>query len=336
MNGSAEKLPWIEMYRPSNMEEILSHGHIIDSIKIFLKKKSLPHLLFYGPSGTGKTSTILCCSKQLYGSYSTLATLMINASNDRGIDTVRNTVKNFVTSNISLYLPPEMSGLFKLVVLDEIDSMTNDAQGMLRQTIEKYSETTRFCLICNNIDKVNPALQSRCALFRFPALNKKCVSKKLRSICDIRGIEYDLEAISAIVKTSKGDLRASINILQYISSANNNIITSDAIYGLTGTCGPELALSFANILDGRTKKGKEQPISTIIKKAETMAVENNITISDLLNKLSEYIINSDCSDTRKIKIMDKLAKFEIYDASNIDDRISIMNIAALFKYCRDD
>ena len=149
------QLPWIEKYRPKEIDQVISHKEIITSLKKFIEKKSLPHLLFFGPSGSGKTSTIKCCANEIYGKYIDCMILELNASNERGIETVRTKIKNFVCNRNSIFLPLNVRGIFKLVILDEIDSMTVEAQGMLRQTIEKHSSTTRFCLICNDIDKIN-------------------------------------------------------------------------------------------------------------------------------------------------------------------------------------
>ena len=148
-------LPWVEKYRPSVLQELISHEDIIRTIRKFISEEKLPHLLFYGPPGTGKTSTILACAKELYSpkEFNSMV-LELNASDDRGINVVRNQILSFASTRTIFN-----SG-YKLVILDEADAMTNDAQNALRRIIEKYTDNVRFCLICNYLSKIIPALQS--------------------------------------------------------------------------------------------------------------------------------------------------------------------------------
>jgi replication factor C subunit 3/5 len=152
-------LPWVEKYRPSALQELISHEDIIKTIRKFISEDKLPHLLFYGPPGTGKTSTILACAKEIYSTKECNSMVLeLNASDDRGINVVRGQILNFASTRTIFN-----SG-YKLVILDEADSMTNDAQNALRRIIEKFTENVRFCLICNYLSKIIPALQSRYVL----------------------------------------------------------------------------------------------------------------------------------------------------------------------------
>jgi len=234
-----KQLPWVETYRPKKIDQIISHQEIILSLRRFIEMETLPHLLFFGPSGSGKTTTIKCCANEIYGEYMNCMILELNASNERGIDTVRTKIKNFVCNRCSTFVP-ESKRIFKLVILDEIDSMTVEAQGMLRQTMEKNSATTRFCLICNDIDKINIALQSRCALFRFAPLNSDDMRIRLNEICNIEKIDYEEDAIDAIIKISKGDMRAAINTLQHVKLTFDKKITTENIFKVSGHCLPEI------------------------------------------------------------------------------------------------
>lgn len=144
---SSTNLPWIEKYRPHNLNDLISHAQIRETLNRFISQKNLPNLLFYGPPGTGKTSTMVACARSLYGSAATYMMIELNASDDRGINTVRHTIKTFAESQ-----SPISCGVgFKLVILDEADAMTKDAQAALRRMMEKFSNTTRFCLICNYV-----------------------------------------------------------------------------------------------------------------------------------------------------------------------------------------
>lgn len=323
-----KQLPWIEKYRPKRLDEIISHQDIIISLKNFIGKRTLPHLLFFGPSGSGKTSTIKCCAEKIYGPYTDCMILILNASNERGIETVRTKIKNFVCNKNSIFLPRETHDIFKLVILDEIDSMTVESQGMLRQTIEKNSRTTRFCLICNDIDKINVALQSRCALYRFAPLDYDDMTKRLGEICDLEKINYDTSAISAIIKISKGDMRAAINILQHVSLSVRKKLRLEHIYLISGHCMPEVNIKIFELLYDLSKMKIKlaQCIDTIV----DIVVENNMTIFNLLEELKNIVMTSNFTMKQKIFLIDNFAHNEVYDSVNVDPKNIIMIISSLF------
>ena len=162
-------LPWVEKYRPKEMSDLVSHEQIIGTITKLIDAGKLPHLMLYGPPGTGKTSTILACAHKLYGKHFSSMVLELNASDDRGIDVVREQIKEFASTRQMFSSAP------KLIVLDEADNMTNPAQFSLRRVIEKFTRNARFCIICNYASKIIPALQSRCTRFRFAPLSKEQV-----------------------------------------------------------------------------------------------------------------------------------------------------------------
>ncbi len=327
-NIDKNQLPWVEKYRPSSLKQIISHKEIIDSLKKLINSKSLPHLLFFGPSGSGKTSTIMCCAREIYGEYVDCMILQLNASNERGIETVRTKIKNFVSNKNSIFLPMESRNIFKLVILDEIDSMTVEAQGMLRQTIEKNSSSTRFCLICNDIDKINDALQSRCTMFRFSPLENKEMKKKLMEICDLEKINYEPDAIDAIIKISKGDMRSAINNLQHVGLTINENITAHNVYKVSGHCMPEANNEIFNILHDLSsdKIDMVEAVNRII----DIVVDNNITMFNLLEELKNIVMKSDLKISQKIYLIDNFAENEVFDAVNVDQRNIIMILASLF------
>ena len=176
-NTAKDALPWVEKYRPNSLDDLIAHEEIITILNKLIESNKLPHLLFHGPPGTGKTSTIIACAKKMYGpSYSSM-TLELNASDDRGIDVVREQIKEFAGTK-KLF-----STGVKLIILDEADAMTQDAQSALRRVIEKYTSNTRFCMICNYVNKIMPALQSRCTRFRFAPLRPEQITSRLQDIC---------------------------------------------------------------------------------------------------------------------------------------------------------
>ena len=220
-------LPFVERFRPKTLDGIMSHGETIQILKKFIKKHNIPHLMFYGPPGTGKTSTIDAFVTELYGENNVeYMTMNINASEERGIEIVRNKIKNFVSTHPIKV--GDNSPKYKFVILDEADAMTSDAQGMLKQVIEYYTDGARFCLICNCNKKINPAIQSRCTVFNFPPLDFDSVKKKIKMIEATFNLHITDDAIESIWKISNGDMRKVMHMLQVIS-INNKHIDSDKV-----------------------------------------------------------------------------------------------------------
>eukprot|EP01084_Bolivina_argentea_P269262 457580_1 len=228
-----EYLPWIEKYRPKKMDEIAHQSHVVSTLKNGIKSANLTHLLFYGPPGTGKTSTILALARELYGpNLMKDRILELNASDERGIDIVRSKIKTFAQHTVNKNMkefgypcPP-----YKIIILDEADSMTRDAQTALRRTMEKFSNITRFCLICNYVSRIIAPVASRCSKFRFQPLNKQSMFDKLTEISKYENININNDIINEIIHMSDGDMRKSITLLQSASlmkSQNEQITIND-------------------------------------------------------------------------------------------------------------
>ena len=226
----AVNLPWVEKYRPNALAELISHEDIISTIRTFISQDKLPHLLFYGPPGTGKTSTILACAKEIYSpkQFNSMV-LELNASDDRGIDIVRGQIMNFASTRTIF------SSGYKLIILDEADAMTNDAQNALRRIIEKFTENVRFCMICNYLGKIIPALQSRCTRFRFGPLGTEQILPRLEHVAQSEGVEMAGDGKEALMRLSQGDMRKVINIMQSCAMAwAGETITEDIVYTCVG------------------------------------------------------------------------------------------------------
>nr|XP_023013053.1 replication factor C subunit 2 [Leptinotarsa decemlineata] len=202
-------LPWIEKYRPQTFQEIVGNEDTLTRLSIFSKQGNVPNVIIAGPPGVGKTTTILCLAKILLGPSFKDAVLELNASNDRGIDIVRNKVKMFAQQKVTL--PP---GRHKIIILDEVDSMTEGAQQALRRTMEIYSNTTRFALACNYSEKVIEAIQSRCAILRYSRLTDAQVMARIIQICEKEDVKYTDDGLEAVVFTAQGDMRQALNNLQ--------------------------------------------------------------------------------------------------------------------------
>lgn len=220
--------------RPKNVSEISHQEHVVATLKTSIASGQLPHLLFYGPPGTGKTSTIVAVGRELFGPdfRKNGRFLELNASDDRGIKVVREKVKTFAQGAISSSgnMPP-----FKIIVLDEADSMTGDAQSALRRMMENYSKVTRFCLICNYVSRIIEPVASRCAKFRFAPLEKISMTARLEYICKEEGIESSSQVMDSLLDCSNGDLRKAINFLQSAKQlCGEDPLSTEDIFAVAG------------------------------------------------------------------------------------------------------
>jgi len=283
-------LPWVEKYRPKNIEEIISHTQNIDTIKKLLENESLPHLLFHGSPGTGKTSMILAIAKKIYGKNMRLMVMKLDASDDRGINSVREDIKGFA----------EKTNMFqkgiKLIILDEVDAMTFDAQFALRRIIEIYSLSVRFCLICNYENKIIPAIRSRCANFRFSNIDNKNISIKLEQIIQSEKLICETGVSDTIAKISKGDLRKAINLLQSVSM-NSDYITNNICFDSSGI-----------------------PSSKIVKEILDILMDNNIDFNQSYEILNKLIISQGYS----LSIFLKELILEIINYKELNKMVTIM------------
>ncbi|KKY25436.1 putative replication factor c subunit 4 [Diplodia seriata] len=203
------ELPWVEKYRPVFLDDIVGNTETIERLKIIAKDGNMPHVIISGMPGIGKTTSILCLARQLLGDAYKEAVLELNASDERGIDVVRNRIKGFAQKKVTL-----PGGRQKIVILDEADSMTSGAQQALRRTMEIYSSTTRFAFACNQSNKIIEPLQSRCAILRYSRLTDAQLVKRLMQICEAEKVEYSEDGLAALVFSAEGDMRQAINNLQ--------------------------------------------------------------------------------------------------------------------------
>jgi replication factor C subunit 3/5 len=297
-----EYLPWVEKYRPQKIDDIISHDQNIETIKKMLKGGSLPHLLFHGTPGTGKTSLILAIANELYGTSKNLMIMKLDASDDRGINSVREDIKGFA-EKVNMFC----QGV-KLIILDEADSMTFDAQFALRRIIEKYSRTTRFCLICNYENKIIPAIRQRCAKFRFSPINPIHIQKKLSNICEKENMNYDENVLETISLLSRGDLRKSINFLQSLSLQTNHI-TLELCYKIAGV--PSLD-EVKEIMD--TLLNNKIDYNKANKKIDQLVKSQGYSLSIVLKELVSYLVNNNMNNFEPIKLATYLS--EMADLEN--------------------
>jgi replication factor C small subunit len=226
MNG-----PWVEKYRPNTLDEVVGQEHIIDRLKKYVTEHSMPNLMFTGPAGVGKTTTAIALAKSILGEYWRQNFLELNASDARGIDTVRTNIKNFCRLKA-------VGAPFRIVFLDEVDNMTKDAQHALRREMEMYTKTASFILSCNYSSKIIDPIQSRCAIFRFAPVKGTQIIQRLEKIAEAENINIKREAVESIVYFAEGDLRKAINILQ-ASASTTDEITDESIHEIVSKAKPQ-------------------------------------------------------------------------------------------------
>ena len=313
----SEYLPWIEKYRPENLNNIISNEQNLTILKNMLNGGSLPHLLFHGTSGTGKTSTIMALAKELYKNNINLMVMKLDASDDRGINSVRDEIKGFADKKNMF-----QKGV-KLIILDEADSMTFDAQFALRRIIEKYSESTRFCLICNYDNKIIPAIRSRCANFRFNPILKCDIVKTIKNICDNEKLIIDEESLNIISHLSNGDLRKGINLLQSISM-KSNIINSNLCYETAGLPTSEnIKYIFNNLTN------YEQPFNENFTNINNLIKNSGYSLDIILKEITVCILN-DNNFKNKSQILSDLSDLENKITKSVFNDIYISTLIAIF------
>ncbi|KAG7445006.1 P-loop containing nucleoside triphosphate hydrolase protein [Guyanagaster necrorhizus] len=312
-----DNLPWVEKYRPVTLSDVVSHKDITSTIEKFIEKNRLPHLLFYGPPGTGKTSTILAVARRIYGPDYRKQILELNASDERGIDVVREQIKQFAETR-TLF-----SKGYKLIVLDEADMMTQAAQAALRRVIEQYTKNVRFCIICNYVNKIAPAIQSRCTRFRFSPLPIDQVQKRLMTVVEAEKVHLTDDGKKALLKLSKGDMRRALNVLQACHAAYD-IISETEIYNCTGSPHP------ADV-ETIVKSMLSDEFTTSYQMISAMKIERGLALQDLITGAYEFIEGIDLKPTARIYLLDHLATTEHRLSTGGSEKIQLTALLSAFK-----
>ena len=312
------ELPWVEKYRPNLLNDVVGHEQITKRLKSYVEKRNMPNMLFSGPAGTGKTSSSIAMAREFFGAGMAQNFLELNASDERGIDVVRNTIKDFART---LAFDSE----FKIIFLDECDALTNDAQQALRRTMEKYTKTCRFILSCNYSSKIIEPIQSRCVIYRYKPLDGEAIGKQIEMVAKTEGLTIDEKGKVAINYIAQGDLRKALNILQAASSLDTKI-DEEVVYNVSSRARPEevqemilLALQ-ANFLEAR-------------KKLDKLMYEQGMSGEDVLIQLYRETMALDekkLSDKHKIELVDVIGEYDFRIVEGANERIQLEALLAQF------
>ena len=294
----------------------------MDVLKKSLSGADLPNLLFYGPPGTGKTSTILAAARDLFGDIYKQRILELNASDERGIQVVREKVKNFAQQTASgkrsdgAPCPP-----FKIIILDEADSMTKDAQSALRRTMEKCSRSTKFCLICNYVSRIIEPITSRCSKFRFKPIAKDVLVGRIKMICDKESVKITEAGLEAVITTSEGDLRKAITSLQSCARLKSSEeITEEDVYEITGVIPTKYIEGLLEVCQLNSYERLQQFVDDL--------VCEGFSGHQLINQLHDEVVTSNSlNDQNKAEICAKLATAESCLLDGADEYLQVMSVA---------
>ncbi|GFG13723.1 replication factor C subunit 2 [Aspergillus udagawae] len=346
--------PWVEKYRPKTLDDVAAQDHTTKVLQRTLQASNLPHMLFYGPPGTGKTSTILALAKSLFGPALYRSRILeLNASDERGIGIVREKVKGFARTQLSQptgldpsYFEQYPCPPFKIIILDEADSMTQDAQSALRRTMEQYSRITRFCLVCNYVTRIIEPLASRCSKFRFKPLDNSAAAERLAHIAKLENLKLDEGVIDKLISCGEGDLRRAITYMQSaarlvgagrptghqkdgdedseMADASSEPITVRMIEEIAGVVPESVIDRLVQAMQPKKLGSSYEAVSTVV----TDIVADGWSAGQLVLQLYRRIVYNDAiPDIQKNKIVTAFSEMDKRLVDGADEHLSILDLA---------
>lgn len=299
---------WVEKYRPERLADIKGHTKTVDALEEYVSRGDIPHLLFSGPPGVGKTAAAVAIAKELYGDTWDENFLELNASDERGIDVVRDRIKNFARSSLN-----DVS--FRIIFLDEADALTSDAQAALRRTMEQFTGNVRFILSCNYASQIIEPIQSRCAKYRFGPLDDAPIEAQVREIAAKEDIDITDDAVNALVYAADGDMRNAINGLQ-AASLSDEQVTEEDIYAITSTVRPEAVEELVELaLDGDYLEAQDE--------LEDMLVNQGIAANELLSQMYRVLQRTELDEGHAVRMMERLGETEYRITQGANERIQM-------------
>eukprot|EP01129_Flabellula_baltica_P009788 TRINITY_DN4058_c0_g1_i1.p1 TRINITY_DN4058_c0_g1~~TRINITY_DN4058_c0_g1_i1.p1 ORF type:complete len:347 (+),score=81.08 TRINITY_DN4058_c0_g1_i1:30-1070(+) len=313
--------PWVEKYRPKKVSDVVYQTEVVSALQRSIETGNMPHLLFYGPPGTGKTSTILAIARQLYGpDLFKRYVLELNASDERGIGVVREKVKDFAQFTVGkdptgrYPCPP-----YKIIILDEADLMTEDAQNALRRTMEKFTGVTRFCLICNYVSRIIEPITSRCAKFRFKPLNSECITSKLSEIAQLENFELSPDVTEKLVEVSEGDMRKAITLLQSTHRLYGSNLNYDSIVQISGEVPDDKIQAIFSA-------SQNHNVPQVVSRIESLLADGYCALNILDQCYNKVVQNGFMTDEQKSKAIEKIAEADLALTEGADEFLQLLTV----------
>jgi replication factor C small subunit len=307
---------WIEKYRPAILDDIVGQDPIVKRLKSYVKTRNLPHLLFSGPPGVGKTAAAISIVREIFSDNWRNNFIELNASDERGIDIIRHKVKDFAR------MAPLGEADFKVIFLDEADALTNDAQSALRRTMERYSATTRFILSCNYSSKIIDPIQSRCAVYRFKPLDSGAIEKRITYIAGQEGLNVTNEGMLAIIYVASGDMRRAINALQAAALLGDKV-DEETIYQITSTAKPEEIWDFIKT----ALKGDFVSARSML---DDLLLSKGLSGEDIVIQIHRAMLDMDIPDKDKVRLIDRIGEIDFRLTEGANERIQLEALLAYF------